>query len=224
MKELIPANEYGIFADMKETVRVNSLKVAEYFGKQHKHVLRDVEKITEPKSGLSKEFVEKNFTRANYVDATGRKLPCYQMTRDGFTLLVMGYSGAKAMHFKEQYIKQFNKMEKFIRALAETREEFPLLTANIALIHDDPKPYHYSNEANMLNRLAIGMTAKEFRVLHGLKDGESIRPYLTPEQVDTLDTLQKIDTGLMLAMPDFNQRKRQLQWYLDRTQRKITTA
>lgn len=146
------------------------------------------------------------------------------MTRDGFMFLVMGYRGKKAAALKELYIKRFNEMEKFIRTLAETREEFPLLTANIALIHDDPKPYHYSNEANMLNRLAIGMTAKEFRVLHDLRDGESIRPYLTPEQVDTLDTLQKIDTGLMLAMPDFNQRKRQLQWYLDRTQKKITTA
>lgn len=219
MKELIPANEYGIFADMKETARANSLMVAKYFGKHHDKVVRDIENLD-----CSPEFNTANFGVIKYTDSRGRKQKAYAMTRDGFMFLVMGYRGKKAAALKELYIKRFNEMEKFIRALAETREEFPLLTANIALIHDDPKPYHYSNEANMLNRLAIGMTAKEFRVLHGLKDGESIRPYLTPEQVDTLDTLQKIDTGLMLAMPDFNQRKRQLQWYLDRTQRKITTA
>lgn len=219
MKELIPANEYGIFADMKETARANSLMVAKYFGKHHDKVVRDIENLD-----CSPEFNTANFGVIKYTDSRGRKQKAYAMTRDGFMFLVMGYRGKKAAALKELYIKRFNEMEKFIRTLAETREEFPLLTANIALIHDDPKPYHYSNEANMLNRLAIGMTAKEFRVLHGLQDGESIRPYLTPEQVDTLDTLQKIDTGLMLAMPDFNQRKRQLQWYLDRTQRKITTA
>lgn len=219
MKELIPANEYGIFADMKETARANSLMVAKYFGKHHDKVVRDIENLD-----CSPEFNTANFGVIKYTDSRGRKQRAYAMTRDGFMFLVMGYRGKKAAALKELYIKRFNEMEKLIRALAETREEFPLLTANITLIHDDPKPYHYSNEANMLNRLAIGMTAKEFRVLHGLKDGESIRPYLTPEQVDTLDTLQKIDTGLMLAMPDFNQRKRQLQWYLDRTQRKITTA
>lgn len=204
---------------MKETARANSLIVAKFFGKDHRKVTRDIENLD-----CSPEFNAANFGRISYTDSRGRKQKAYAMTRDGFMFLVMGYRGKKAAALKELYIKRFNEMEKFIRALAEMREEFPLLTANIALIHDDPKPYHYSNEANMLNRLAIGMTAKEFRVLHGLKDGESIRPYLTPEQVDTLDTLQKIDTGLMLAMPDFNQRKRQLQWYLDRTQGKLITA
>ena len=108
-------------------------------------------------------------------------------------------------------------MESFIRTLVETRQEFPLLTANIKLIHENLRPYHFSNEADMLNRFAIGMTAKEFRNVNGIKPGESIRPYLTREQIATLDTLQKVDIGLLLAMPDFNQRKRQLQWYLAQT-------
>ena len=108
MKELIPKDEYGVFADMHDTARVDSLFVAEFFEKQHKHVLRDIDKITEPKSGLSEEFIKNNFVKDTYKDSTGRKLPCYQMTRDGFTLLVMGYTGTKAMRFKELYIKRFN--------------------------------------------------------------------------------------------------------------------
>ncbi len=213
MKQLIPMDEYGIFADVNDTVRVSSLFVAEFFEKQHKHVLRDIAKITEPKSGLSEEFIKNNFTADTYKDSTGRKLRCYQMTRDGFTMLVMGYTGKKAMRFKELYIKRFNKMEQFIKALVSTRQEFPLLTENIKLIHDNPKPYHFSNECDMINRIVTGMSAKQLRKKHGIVKGESIRPFLTSEQIEKLEILQKVDIGLLISVPDYNQRKKQLEWY-----------
>jgi len=224
MKELIPMDTYGVFADTHDTARANSLQVAEYFEKSHRHVLDSIRKITEPKNGLSEEFAKSNFGLSYYKDSTGRKLPCYCMTRDGFTLLAMGFTGKRALQFKEAYIRRFNQMESTIRSLVETRQEFPLLTANIKLVHEHPMPYHFSNEADMLNRLVIGQTAKQFRAERGLDKHESIRPYLTEQQIATLDTLQKVDIGLLLAMPDFEQRKRQLQWYLDQTARKCIGA
>lgn len=213
MKELIPKDEYGIFADMHDTARVDSLFVADFFEKQHKHVLRDIAKITQPTSGLSEEFIKSNFKEDKYKDVTGRKLPCYQMTRDGFTMLVMGYTGTKAMRFKELYIKRFNEMEEFIKTLVSARQEFPLLTENIKLLHENPKPYHFSNECDMLNRIVLGMTAKQFKLANGLGDVKSIRPYLTREQIDMLETLQKVDIGLLVAFPDYEERKRHLEWY-----------
>ncbi len=214
MKELIPMDDYGVFADTKNLARVNSLFVAKFFEKQHFHVLRDIAKITDTKSGLSEEFIKNNFTTDTYKDSTGRKLPCCQMTRDGFTMLVMGYSGAKAMHFKELYIKRFNEMERFIKTLMLTRKEFPLLTEQIRFIHKNPKPYHYSNECDMINRIVIGMTAKKFRELNNIPKGESIRPYLTEEQLNTLEKLQIIDVGLMVVEPDLKKRKVILESYL----------
>ena len=104
MKELIPKDEYGIFADVHDTARVDSLFIAECFEKSHNHVVRDIEKILSPQSGLSEEFNESNFGRITYTDSRGRKQKSYAMTRDGFTMLVMGYTGAKAMRFKELYI------------------------------------------------------------------------------------------------------------------------
>lgn len=213
MKELIPKDEYGIFADMHDTARVDSLFVANFFEKQHKHVLRDIAKITQPTSGLSEEFIKNNFKEDKYKDVTGRKLPCYQMTRDGFTMLVMGYTGTKAMRFKELYIKRFNEMEEFIKTLVSARQEFPLLTENIKLLHENPKPYHFSNECDMLNRIVLGMTAKQFKLANGLGDVKSIRPYLTREQIDMLETLQNVDVGLLVAFPDYEERKRHLEWY-----------
>ena len=213
MRELIPKDQYGVFADTNDTARVDSLFVAEFFEKQHKHVLRDIARITEPKSGLSENFIHTNFKADSYKDSTGRKLPCYFMTRDGFTMLVMGYSGQKAMKFKELYIRRFNEMECFIKTLVSARQEFPLLTANIKLLHENPKPYHFSNECDMLNRIVVGMTAKQFRLANGIEKGKSIRPYLSDEQITMLDTLQKVDVGLLVAVPDYQQRKRYLEWY-----------
>ena len=172
MKELIPRDEYGIFADIHDTARVDSRSVAALFEKEHKNVLRDIAKIIEPESGLSEEFTRLNFELSKYKDSTGRKLPCYQMTRDGFTILVMGYTGEKAMRFKELYIKRFNEMEALIKHLVAARQEFPMLTEMIRTVHDNPKPYHYSNECDMINRLVIGMSAKKFRETHEIEKGK----------------------------------------------------
>ena len=84
-----------------------SLKVAEVFGKQHFHVLRDIEKI---KHDLP-DGTESIFGFSEYVDPTGRTLPMYQMGRDGFTLLAMGFTGKAALEFKLKYIAAFNAME-----------------------------------------------------------------------------------------------------------------
>lgn len=213
MKELIPKDKYGVFADTKDTARVDSLYVAQFFDKEHKNVLRDIARLTDPTSGLSKEFARLNFEPSSYTNSQNKKQPCYMMTRDGFTMLVMGYTGQKAMRFKELYIKRFNEMEQFIKTLVTARKEFPLLTENIKLLHENPRPYHFSNECDMINRIVTGMSAKQFRQTHGLEKGTSIRPYLTDEQVRMMETLQKVDIGLLVAVPDYEQRKRHLEWY-----------
>lgn len=213
MQQIIPINDHGLFSDKQDTARVDSRFVAQEFGKRHDHVIRDIQKITAPKSGLSNEFIKSNFGLSSYTDSTGRKLPCYCMTRDGFTILTMGFTGAKAMQFKEAYIKRFNEMESFIRTLVTTRKEFPLLTENIKLLHENPKPYHFSNECDLINKIVTGYPAKKFRELNGIQKGESIRPYLTDKQIELMDTLQKVDIGLLVSVPEYEQRKRLLEWY-----------
>ena len=96
MKELIPMDSYGMFADMHDTARVSSLKVAEMFQKDHDKVCRDIENLD-----CSKEFNIANFGGITYTDSRGRKQKAYAMTRDGFVFLCMGYRGKKAAQFKE---------------------------------------------------------------------------------------------------------------------------
>lgn len=211
MKELVPMDDYGIFADTKDTVWANSLIVAQTFGKRHDNVLADLRNLD-----CSEKFNLLNFQEITYRDDRGRKQPAVVMTRDGFTFLVMGYRGKKAAAFKEAYIERFNQMERFIKTLTTARQDFPLLTEHIRLLHNEPKPYHFSNECDLINTLVTGMKAKQFRVAHDIPKGQSIRPYLTEQQIDLLETLQKVDIGLLVAVPDYQQRKRHLEWYRDR--------
>ncbi|MDU0946385.1 MAG: Rha family transcriptional regulator, partial [Anaerococcus vaginalis] len=81
MKAMIPMNDYGIMADKNNTARVDSRFVAQFFEKNHKEVLRDIRKVVSTDSGLSEEFTELNFALSEYRDTTGRKLPCYLLTR-----------------------------------------------------------------------------------------------------------------------------------------------
>ena len=210
MKELVPMNEYGIFADAQETMRVDSRFVARYFGKRHDNVLSDIKRLD-----CSDQFRLLNFKESKYINAQGKKKPCYSMTRDGFTFLAMGYRGEKAAHFKELYIRQFNAMEGFIKTLQSARADFPLLTENIKLLHENPRPYHFSNECDLINKLATGMNAKQFRLAHSIEKGQSIRPYLTEKEAFLLDALQKADIGLLLAVPDYAERKNLLERYKD---------
>lgn len=208
MKNLVAKNELGIYGDANGVVRVDSLAVAKAFDKDHRNVLRDIDKLE-----CSDEFRALNYEPTTYLSSQGHKKRCYNMTRDGFTFLAMGYTGKKAAAFKEAYIKRFNEMEEFIKCLLEARTEFPLLTENILLTHESPKHYHFSNEADLLNRIVLGKTAKQVREENGLKAGTSIRPYLTKDQIEAIDKLQRVDIGLLVSTPDFQERKRYLEWY-----------
>lgn len=208
MKTMVPKNEFGLFADIKGVPRIDSMTVAEIFGKRHDNVIRDIRGLD-----CSKEFLLLNFEEQTYIDNNAHTQVCYNMTRDGFVFLVMGYRGKKAAAFKEAYIRRFNEMEEFIKYLLEARTEFPLLTANIALIKENPKPYYFSNECDMLNRIVLGRTAKQVREEHGLKKGTSIRPYLKNVEIEAIDQLQRVDIGLLISTPDFQKRKQYLEWF-----------
>lgn len=98
-----------------------SLKVAEIFGKLHKNVLRDIQEKILPH--VSSDFAQLNFEPSSYVNEQNKHQPMYYITRDGFTMVAMGYTGAKAMKFKEAYINEFNKMEAMLQKRRPNNED-----------------------------------------------------------------------------------------------------
>ena len=103
-------NELGIYTSENNRLVVSSRKVAEVFEKLHKHVMESIRELD-----CEEEFNESNFRPVEYRDAKGEMRPEYLITRDGFTLLAMGFTGAKAMQWKIKYIEAFNKMEAELR-------------------------------------------------------------------------------------------------------------
>ncbi|EIE4147456.1 Rha family transcriptional regulator [Campylobacter coli] len=92
-----------------DQVTTTSLDIAAVFNKRHDNIIAKIE--TFPKDS----FTDLNFKASKYIDSTGRILPCYKLTRDAFSLLVMGFTGEKAYKWKIEFIKAFNEMEKRLR-------------------------------------------------------------------------------------------------------------
>lgn len=100
-----------VFAQ-NDDIKTTSLIIAEKFSKSHTHVIRDIEKIMTQVSDL---FYKTNFGLIEYetvLAASGgiRKDKAYELTKDGFIMVVMSYTGAKAFAIKESYINAFNLM------------------------------------------------------------------------------------------------------------------
>lgn len=87
-------------------IKTTSLKIAEHFGKRHDHVLDKIRNLD-----CSPEFNAPNFGLVEYEDAKGEKRPAYEITRDGFMFLAMGFTDKAAAQWKEAYINAFNEME-----------------------------------------------------------------------------------------------------------------
>ncbi|MGE9917560.1 Rha family transcriptional regulator [Desulfovibrio sp. SGI.082] len=102
-----------------------SLEVAQFFGKRHDHVMRSVRDLMD---NCPEKFTAPNFGVSEYIDETGRSLPMFILYRDGFMLLVMGYTGKKALAMKLAYIEAFNRMEE---ELARQKEAARNITQDI---------------------------------------------------------------------------------------------
>jgi Rha family phage regulatory protein len=103
LQDLVTIDDYRVVT--------TSLKVAEIFEKEHYNVLRDIKNL-----GCSADFTDLNFERCSY-QVIGEKNSVqdedmYLITRDGFALLAMCYTGEKAMRFKEAFMSQFGELEK----------------------------------------------------------------------------------------------------------------
>ncbi len=107
--QLANPENFKQFVQNKDSKTITTSEiVAKVFGKYHKHVIRDIREILEAGDD---EFNRTNFGLVEYIDKKGEKRPMFEMTKDGFMLLVMGYKTKKAMAIKIAYIKAFNFMQ-----------------------------------------------------------------------------------------------------------------
>lgn len=96
---------------------VSSKDIADKFGKTHRKVMRDIKEMH-----CSDEFRADNFVRSTYISLQNKELNCYDMTKDGFAFLCMGFTGKKAAQWKEKYINAFNMMSDELHSVPATME------------------------------------------------------------------------------------------------------
>lgn len=182
----------------EEAPGVTSLDVAETFGKEHARVLRDIRELE-----CSDEFRLGNFAESSYINSQNKKQPMCLITRDGFTLLVMGYTGEKAMKFKEVYIRQFNAMEKILIGKMREREKGiavrQALTNALKLSQENERMHGhaYSTYTNIIYKAVFGKDAKHLREEYGIAKKDNLRDCFSTEELMAVQSVEMVVSGLI---------------------------
>jgi len=189
----------------EEILTTTSRAVADVFEKRHDHILRDIDDLRKDVPNSGEMFFE-----IQEPDSYGRMQRAYQMNRDGFSLLAMGFTGEKALAWKLKYIKAFNEMEAELRRIYEERHQWEIerakgvmirhiLTDTIKMkIADSPnKRFAYPNYTKLIYQVIFGMPLKDLQEQLGVKSKESIREYLTSEQLKEVETVEMLVSGLI---------------------------
>ena len=184
----------------EEVTVVTSLDVAETFGKEHYHVIEDIREIA---SKISTPEFSGLFYETEYKASNGKKNPMYYMNRDGFTLLVMGYTGEKAMQFKLAYIKQFNAMEKALIGKIKEREKGiavrQALTKAIQQSGENDRMHGhaYSTYTDLIYKAVLGKSAKQLREEFGIGKQDNLRDLLSAEELAKVKSVEMVVSGLV---------------------------
>ena len=183
-----------------EMTVVSSLDVAETFDKNHKDVMESIRNI---ESSISRAEFSALFFLDSYRASNGKSNPLYLMTRDGFTLLVMGYTGEKAMRFKLAYIKQFNAMEKALQDKLVEREKGIAVRQSLTKAlqqsteNERMHGHAYSTYTNCIYKVLFEKNANQLREELGISQKENIRDYLPEEQLRAIQSMECLVSGLV---------------------------
>lgn len=106
-----------VFKGQNDQVLTNSLLVAEKFGKRHADVIRSIDNILNTENELLNAKMRLAFVSTTYEDSTGKSNPAYIMNQKGFSILVMGWNGIKALKFKNEFYDAFEAMERSLKEI-----------------------------------------------------------------------------------------------------------
>lgn len=184
----------------EEIVICTSLDVAETFSKMHKDVLETIRAIEDT---ISTAEFSALFCEDSYIASNGKRNPMYVMNRDGFTLLVMGYTGEKAMQFKLGYIKQFNAMEKALRGKLLEREKGiavrQALTKALQQSSENERMHGhaYSTYTNCIYKALFDKNAKQLRAEYGIDKKIDLRNCFDEEELKAIKSMEMLVSGLI---------------------------
>ncbi len=183
-----------------EMTVVSSLDVAETFEKNHRDVMESIRNI---ETNINRAEFSALFYLDSYKASNGKMNPMHLMTRDGFTLLVMGYTGAKAMQFKLAYIKQFNAMERALQGKLIEREKGIAVRQSLTKAlqqsteNERMHGHAYSAYTNCIYKVLFDKNTKQLREELGIGRKENLRDYLSTEELKAIQSMESLVSGLV---------------------------
>lgn len=186
-----------------------STEIAKLTGKRHDHVLRDIRSIIEQLKDSPK--LGGVFLESEYKAGNNKKEFCYKMDYSASILVITGYSvEARARVINRWQILEQKELErqKDIANRQSLRLEYRPMTDAIKEAYKDVKFWHYSSEADLINRVALGCTAKQFKEKF---DVESVRDNLTPQLKACILAMQRANTVYIEDGLSFDERHEKLE-------------
>lgn len=189
---------------------MSSREIADLVGLRHDNVKRTIESLAKSEVIQLPQIEEVKNHRRQTVTA-------YRIGKRDSYVIVAQLSPA----FTARLVDRWQELEEQAaqqQVAAHSRQvarlEAPQMTEAVKIGRQaagkEIRPYHFSNEFDLVNRIALGETAKKFRASHGISQGESIRDYLSPCQIACVEHLQRLNTSLIDIGMDFDQRKAKL--------------
>lgn len=199
--------------------------VAIEFGRRHDNVMQNIRSLIETEHlGLL------DFKESSYLNKQNKSQPCFELTERGFLIAMPFIGGDKARDGQVRLVDSFieyrekARKESLIQAERDlARVEYRPMTNAIKSSKEsegkEAEHYHFSNEANMINRIVLGTTSAKFRKENDIGKTEALRDYLTAEQIRAITELQRADTVFINMGWDYDKRKVELTSMFERNHR-----
>lgn len=184
----------GVF-EKDQDAWTTSRHLARVFDKRHDNVIAQIERVV---SETDSAWTALNFKVSHYRDKSGKRNREYLMTFKGYSLIAMGFTGRKATQFKIAYLEAFERMTNLIFARVHSKHGYKAMSSAVARYLGGGR-FAFSEEANRVNRVVLGMSASEFRESRSLNRGKPVRDVLPVETVERLDGAQRLNADLIQA-------------------------
>lgn len=185
---------------------MSSREIAKLTNKEHKNVLRVIREL------LDGDILDAQYEPLKF-NYRGQEFDYFELNKRDSIVLVARLSP----QFMAAIIDRWNELEQrliekelFKEARETSKLEYRPMTNAIAEAHEEIKPYHFSNEADLINRIVLGCTASKYKQFHDISKGESIRDYLNQSELDCIVALQRANTVYIEDGLEFQQRKDKL--------------
>lgn len=190
--------------------------ISNEFGRRHDNVLQSIRSLIE-----SGHLGLLDFKESSYINKQKKEQPCVELTERGFLIAMPFIGGEKARDGQVRLVDSFIQFREKAAREAKVqiernvaRMEYKPMTDAVkeSKIQEGKEPahYHFSNEADLINRIVLGVSSAKFRKDNDIGKTDPVRDYLSHQQIHAITELQRANTVFISMGWDFEQRKESL--------------